>query len=274
MNGYYVHNINNAGHGLYYSVTAQLSKSFDWGLDLMAAYTHSDARTLSDGGGDQISEFGNIQTISGVNSPMLGYAYYVAPNRVIANASYTIKEGSHAATKLGIFYEGINNGYLSGNSYTRLSYLMNNVSGAGKASQLIYVPTTEELKGMPFTSEENRDAFEQFIAADPYLKGIRGQYSKRNGVVAPFVNRFNVRVAHEWYFQIAGRKQTLEVGMDIKNVGNIFNSNWGIYKNISSNIILSYDTEAGKYTFNAPKWTAYNNLASTWQALLSARWSF
>ena len=286
VNGYYVHNINNAGHGLYYSVTAQLSKSFDWGLDLMAAYTHSDARTLSDGGGDQISEFGNIQTISGVNSPMLGYAYYVAPNRVIANASYTIKEGSHAATKLGIFYEGINNGYLSGNSYTRLSYLMNNVSGAGKASQLIYVPTTEELKAMPWGDVVNKDGkviqpaaankadYEAFIAGDPYLKNIRGQYSKRNGAVAPFVNRINVRVAHEWYFQIAGRKQTFEIGVDVKNVGNIFNSNWGVYKNISSNIILSYDTKAEKYTFNAPKWTAYNNLASTWQALLSARWSF
>jgi len=272
VNGYYVHNVNNAGHGTYYALTAQLSKSFFWGLDLMAAYTYSGSKTLSDGGGDQISEFGNIQTINGVNEPMLGNAYYVSPNRVIANASYTIKEGKVAATKLSAFYEGYNIGYMSSYSYSRFSYLMNNVSGAGKASQLIYIPTTEELVAMPFTSEGNKAEYEAFIAGDKYLSKHRGQYSERNGVVAPFLNRINVRVAQEFYFNIAGKKNTLEIGLDIKNLGNMLNSNWGVYKQISSNSILSYS--GGKYTFTAPEWKTYNSLASTWQMLLSARWSF
>ena len=284
VNGFYIHNVNNAGHGTYYSLTAQLSKSFNWGLDLMAAYTRSGSKTLSDGGGDQISEFGNIQTINGVNEPMLGNAYYVSPNRVIANAAYTINEGRHAATKLSVFYEGYNIGYMGNYSYSRFGYVMNNVSGAGKASQLIYIPTADELKAMPWadvlnkdgsvkqTAENNKADFEALLASDPYLSKNRGKYSERNGIAAPFLNRVNVRVAQDVYFNLAGRKQTLEIGLDIKNVGNMINSDWGVYKQISSNSILTYSKDA--YTFTKPVWNSFNSLASTWQMLLSARWSF
>lgn len=95
---------------------------------------------------------------------------------------------------------------------------------------------------------------------------------ERNGALAPWLNRLNARVAHDWYFQIAGKKQTIEVGLDFKNIGNLFNSNWGVYKQMSSNTILQY--KDGAYTFIKPEWKPYNNLASTWQVLLSARWAF
>ena len=153
-----------------------------------------------------------------------------------------------------------------------MSYLMNNVSGAGKASQLIYIPTESELKGMPFVDDANRDAYEKFIASDKYLSKHRGQYSERNGVIAPWLNRVNVRVAQDVYFNVAGRKQTLEIGLDIKNVGNLINSNWGVYKILSSNVILNYSD--GKYTFTEPTVASYKSTACTWKMLLSAKLSF
>ena len=271
MSGYYAHNISGL-NGSYYSITAQLAKNFIWGLDLMAAYTHSGAKSVSDGNGDQISEFANTYGIHGSSEPVLGNAFYVAPHRVIANAAYTIKEGPHAATKISAFYEGYNIGYISSYSYSRVSYLMNNVSGGTGASQLIYIPTASELKNMPFTSEENKAAFESFIASDKYLSKHRGQYSERNGAVAPWLNRINVRIAQDVYFNIAGKKQTIEIGLDIKNVGNLLNSNWGVYKQLSTNTILKYAD--GAYTFTLPEWKNYNSLSSTWQMLLSARWAF
>ena len=149
---------------------------------------------------------------------------------------------------------------------------MKNVSGAGNASQLVYIPTESELKNMPFTSEQNRNDFETFIAGDKYLKNHRGEYSERNGVIAPFLHRFNVRVAQEFYFNLAGRQNTLEFGVDIKNVGNLINDSWGVYKSLSSNVILAYAN--GAYTFTKPEWNTVNGLGSTWQMLFSARWSF
>ena len=271
MGGYYIHNVTDM-HGSYYAVTAQLSKSFGFGLDLMAAYTRSGGKSLSDGNGDQVSEFANTYCINGSNEPVLGNAFYVAPNRVIANASYTIPEGPHFATKLSAFYEGYNIGFISSYSYSRVSYLMNNVSGGTGASQLIYIPTDSELANMPFASSANRDEYKAFLSSDKYTSRHRGQYMERNGAVAPWLNRVNVRVAEDFKFMVAGRSQTVEVGLDIKNVGNLINSNWGVYKILSSNTILNYD--GNNYKFTKPVWNNYNNIASTWQMLLSARWFF
>ena len=80
------------------------------------------------------------------------------------------------------------------------------------------------------------------------------------------------RKSRRVYFNIAGKKQTIEVGLDIKNLGNMLNSNWGVYQTLSSNAILKY--EGGKYTFTAPTWKPMNGLASTWQMLLNVRYSF
>ena len=103
MGGYYVQNISKL-HGNYYSVTAQLQKDFKFGLSLMAAYTRSSSQTMSDGNGDQISEFVNTYNKNGCNTPELGYSSYVTPNRVIASASYDIKWCKFTTTKLSAFF--------------------------------------------------------------------------------------------------------------------------------------------------------------------------
>lgn len=271
MNGYYIHNVSDI-HGKYYSLTAQLAKDFDFGLSMMAAYTYSDAYSVSDGNGDQISEFANTYQINGCNEPVLGHANYVSPHRVIGNIGYTINEGKNLATKLGIFYEGYNVGFYSSYSYSRMSYLMNNVSGAGTASQLIYIPTNGELEAMPFVSEQNKADYANFLATDAYTSKHIGEYSERNGVKAPWLNRINARVAQDVSFNIAGKKQTIEIGADFNNVANMLNSAWGCYKSLSSNTILSYKN--GVYTFTEPVWKTNSSLNSTWSILLGVRYSF
>ena len=271
MGGYYIHNIKGV-NGKYYSVSAQLSKTFNWGLDLMAAYTYSNSLTVSDGAGDQVYSFGSTESKNGCNYYELGQSSFVAPHRVIANASYTIREGKKLATKLGVFYEGYNIGYLNSYSYSRFSYLMNNVSGAGSASQTIYIPTQAELAAMTFTSVENKAAYSEFLSSDKYLSNHRGEYMRRGAIAAPFINRINLRVAQDFYFDICGKKHTLELSADINNVGNLLNSNWGVNKVLSSNSILSY--KKGVYNFTAPVWKNYNSLSSTWSMLFSAKWSF
>ena len=271
VNGYYIHNESGI-HGSYASVSAKVAKEFDFGLTLSAAYAYSTAQSVSDGNGDQISEFANTYGLNGCNEPILGYANYVAPHRAIFNGSYTIKEGKNLATKLGVFYEGYNIGFYSNYSYSRVSYLMNNVSGAGSASQLIYIPTDAELDGMPFSSEANKAEYRDFLATDKYTSKHRGEYAKRNGVTAPWLNRVNARVAQDIKFNIAGRTQTLEIGVDANNVCNLINSAWGIYKQLNTNNIINYKN--GQYTFTAPVWNDYANVASTWSLLLSARYYF
>ena len=272
MGGYYLHNAKNL-HGQYYSITAQLSKNFIWGLDLMAAYTRSFSMSATDGVGDQVYNIAQISNRNGDNSPELGYSYYVTPNRIIASAGYTIYEGVHTATKLGLFYEGYNVGYVGSYNQSRYSYLMTTDQNTGiNTAQLIYIPTADELANMPFSSDENRAAFEQFISNDAYLSAHRGEYSKRNGAVAPWLSRVNFKIDQEFYFNVAGRATTLQIGADVNNLLNMFNSNWGCYQQLNSETILNYKN--GAYTFSEPNWHKYSNFYSTWNVLLHVRYNF
>ncbi len=273
MSGYYLHNAKNM-HGQYFSITAQLSKHFNWGLDLMAAYTRNFSRSVSDGGGDQVNNIAQVCNVHGDNSPEIGYTAYVSPNRVIAYASFTIQQKERAATKIGIFYEGYHTCFVNANfNQARYSYTMTTDTNTNiSAAQLIYIPTSEELANMPFISEENRAEYEAFISSDKYLSRHRGEYSQRNGAVTPWLNRINLNIRRELYLNVKDRKTTLVIGADINNIANLLYSNWGTYKKLSSENILEYKN--GVYSFTKPTWTNFNNFKSTWSILLHLRYSF
>ena len=215
---------------------------------------------------------GNYST-NGSNLPELGHSAYVSPNRVIANVSYRIQEGKHLATTIGLFYEGYNHCYVGGYSYTRYSYTFNSdLTGIGGSYNLIYIPTDADLNDMPFADEANKAAFKQFIQNDSYLSAHRGEYSERGAKVAPWQNRINVKIAQDFTLNIANKPTTLQIGLDINNVANLLNSNWGLCKQVSSENILSYSK--GVYTFTEPTVKTYRSTFNTWQMLFSARLFF
>lgn len=270
---YYI--TNSPLHGKYYSVTASLKKDFGFGLSLMAAYTRSGSWVLCDGLGDQVSSAYSTMTynVNGSNVDEIGRSGYVSPNRFIFNAGYRINEGKRTATNIGLFYEGYNHCYVSSYDYSTYAYTIKTVTGDGGANNLIYIPTQAELANMPFKTAENREAYEAFIAGDKYLSKHRGEYETRGCIAAPWNSRFNVKISQDIYLNPNGKmKHTLSVGLDINNVANLLNKNWGAVQQLSSDNILSYSD--GVYTFAAPKWNKYNGLASNWQMLLNIRYSF
>ncbi len=245
----------------------------------MAAYTRSESIGIQEGWGDQVSSLfaGGNYAVNGSNHQELGHSAFVAPHRVIANVSYRLQEGRHLATTFGIFYEGYNQLYVGNNSYTRMSYVIgtqsgqytNPVTGEGGSLNLIYIPTDSQLSNMVFTSEDNKAEYKSFLESDKYLSAHRGEYSTRGGVVAPWLHRFNFKIAQDFIVNIAGRPTTLQIGADVLNVGNLINPNWGLAKQYSSENILKISN--GTYSFTAPKVNTYKSIANTWQALLSAR---
>ena len=273
-------------NGTYYSVTAQLSKNFASGLSLMAAYTRSDSKSIQEGYGDQVSSLfaGGNYSVNGSNKPELGHSAFVSPNRVIANIGYKIREGSHLATTLGLFYEGFNHCFVGNYSYTRYSYTfgvraknkVKDVTGVEGSQNLMYIPTDADLAQMTFKDEENKAAFKEFIENDSYLSKHRGEYSERGAKVAPWQNRINLKVAQDFILDVSGKPTTLQVGMDVLNVANLLNSNWGLTKQVSSENILEISQvgSEGVYTFTAPTVKNYRNTFNTWQLLLSARLFF
>lgn len=151
---------------------------------------------------------------------------------------------------------------------------MNNVTGDGGANNLIYIPTESDLAKMTFADDANKQAYNKFIENDRYLRNHRGEYSERGGVVAPWQHRFNFKVAQDFDFRVAEKKNTIQVSLDVNNVANLLNSNWGAYSKLSSDQILKYDAKTSTYTFTEPTWSKVTTVASTWEMLLSLRWIF
>lgn len=213
--------------GYYYSITAKLEKRYDRGFSGMIAYTYSAAKSLGDGWGDQMySAWQNASTVNGNNIQELGYASYVMPHRLIASLSYRQK-----ATAISLFYEGGPQGRLS-YTYTK------NVIGDGGAANLIYVPKSQDELTFQdytpsgwknvYTASQQAADFWNFVNNDKYLKTRKGEYAERNGVVYPWTNQFDVKVTTDIFVtEKAGRKSYFQIGLDIRNIGNLLNKNWG-----------------------------------------------
>lgn len=282
VNPYLIQNTDDLD-GYYTSVSAQLSKTWNFGLSVMAAYTYSSAKNVIDGIGDQVTSAFSTNTFNrnGSNVPELGYASYVSPHRFLLNVGYRLAN-RNGASNFGLYYEAFRHGYIGSYSYSRYSYTMyvqsgqyqNAVTGDRGAVNLIYIPTRDELDAMPFSSEENKEAYWAFIQKDDYLSKHTGEYSKRGGVVMPWQHLLNFRFSQDFYINIGGKRNTISLGLDINNVANMLNRKWGNVKRLNTTNILGYDSSSNTYTFNEPKWSKYASTVSTWSAMFSVRYTF
>lgn len=247
--------ITNAGHkAYYYSITASLAKKFDFGLNLSASYTYSKAKSYGDGVGDQVSSayYNNRYSVNGNNDMELGYGTYVAPNRLLISASYKKDYGKNFGSEVGLIYEGMNIGYADGYSCTRYTYqLTSNVVGDYGSNGLVYIPASREALNEwnfkdngSYTAEQQKDDFWAYINQDDYLKNHKGEYAERGGAVMPWHHQLDFKFNQNFYLSVAGQKNTLQFGVDIKNLANLLNNSWGLYKTVNNTKLLKYT--AGK----------------------------
>ena len=247
--------ITNAGNkAYYYSITASLAKKFAFGLNLSASYTYSKAKSYGDGIGDQVSSayYNNRYSINGNNDKELGYGTYVAPNRLLISASYKKDYAKHFGSEVGLIYEGMNIGYAGGYSCTRYSYTMTgNVVGDYGSNNLIFIPESREALDKwtfadygSYTAEAQKNDFWNYINQDDYLKNHKGEYAERGGAVMPWHHQLDFKFNQNFYLNVAGQKNTLQFGVDIKNLANLLNNSWGLYKTVNNTKLLKYT--AGK----------------------------
>ena len=275
---YLITNTAKGNNGYYYSVTGQLMKDFKCGLNLMAAYTYSEGKNVTDGIGDQITSAYNTNAygINGSNVHELGYSSYVTPHRVLFNAGWTWATGQHTTETVGLYYEGFNHCYIGGYSYTRYSYTMtSNVNGDGGSNSLAYIPTEAQLLAgdTPYTNPEE---FNNFIKADKYLSTHRGMYAERGGAIAPWRHTFNFKYERTYKFKGG---ESISAGIDVKNLANLFYRGWGNMQRLSSSDIIKLngkgtEEEPYTYTFTNPTWNVYASTLSTWSAALNLRLNF
>lgn len=258
--------LNNTKKGYQYSITGQLQKSFSNGLFAQIAYTYSDARSVNDGGSIAQSSWRGREVSGDPNADVLGYSQYFAQHRVVGAVSYRATYLKHLNTTISAFYQASPAG--------RYSYVYGgdvNGDNAGGNNDLLYVPRNQsevQLRDQTFfggtaqsfvyTANQQWTDLNTFIDQDSYLSKRRGEYAERNGAQAQWLRQLDVRVLQDIFANIGESKNTLQFSVDIFNVGNLLNSNWGTLRQVNRTNVLAFQgyDQQGRPNFTYPYLTA------------------
>jgi len=248
----------NTSKGYSYAITGQLQKSFSNGLFASLAYTYSDSRSVNDGGSIAQSIWRDRSVSGDPNANVLSYSQFLQRHRVIAVASYRREYIGHLATTISAFY--------TGSPLGRFSYTyVGDMNGDGQTNDLVYIPRSREeinLRDVTLTAAQGGGVYsadqqyadlDKYISQDSYLKDHRGQYAERNGAELPWLHQVDVKLLQDLFVNLGENRNTLQLSVDIFNVGNLLNSKWGTLETPNRSGLLSFNSynTAGQpvYTF-------------------------
>ena len=275
--------LENTNKGYGYSASVSLNMSPIEGLDIMAAYTHTMSKELTGmPGSNAESAFTYVPTVEGPNNIRLHNSQYVTPDRVVASLTHSDKSGNHYS----FIYEAFRGGY-------NYSYMTtNDMNGDGYNYDAIFIPTDEQVANneFRFASEDDAARFMDFVHNDPYLSKHQGQYAEAYSVYSPWVHRLDFSYKHDFKVNIGNTTNVLQLSLDIKNLLNIFNSNWGVMKQLNPDAIgkdariLNYDgVDADGYAvFSTPSginantqtFVPYHGIGQCWYASIGIKYLF
>ena len=244
--------LENTDKGYGWSANVQLNARPIEGLSLMAAYTHTVSKEITGMPGSAAeSAFTYVPTWEGPNNIRLHNSQYVTPDRVVASATHHDKSGNHYS----LIYEAWRGGY----NYSFMT--TNDMNGDGYNYDAIYIPTQEQVDNgqFRFVSADDAKRFMDYVAANSYLSKHQGEYAEGYSVYSPWVHRFDVSYKHDFKAKVGKSTNILQLSCDIKNIANLFNSNWGVSKYLNPAIgsdarILKYEgvDKDGFATFSTP----------------------
>jgi len=227
----------NEGHTV--NFTLQVQKPLYKGFQGMIAYTFGRAKAMNDGTSSQnSSQWRYMENVNGRNHLDLSYSDFDMGSKIMLFVGYKKEYANNFATGISLFYNG-----RSGNRYS-YSYDNSRVINAedSKDESLIWIPANmSEINLVDYyddeelvTAEEQWNNLQQFIDDDKYLKENKGGYAERNGSRLPFESFLDMKIVQDFYLKAGKHKHTLQLSLDIFNVMNLLNKEWGVHRNVSN----------------------------------------
>ena len=219
--------LSNTTEGYRYSLTAQASKVFDFGLTATAAYTFGHSKDIANGIRNSMESNWQLNPALSPNNPGLANSNFDIRNRIVTTFNYRKdwKNQGKYISNITLFFSAA-----SGNPYTM--GLMTAIDGTGQQTSLAYIPKKGETASFfasDVISQGQATAFDAYIDGNKYLSSRRGQFTERNAVTTPWNNQLDLRLSEDVNFKIADKTRTLTFTFDIINLSNLINSSWGYY---------------------------------------------
>ncbi len=242
-----LHNQNTQrGYGYRFGLMLNMqSPNFNWQLQ----YNYGESYAVQDGNYSILGNHWRLnEQVNGRNDLVLARSDFSMGHRVHFSMHYNYAITRKQKITVALFYNG-----QSGTPYSFV-YGKRSLSGDDIETvgyDLIYIPTALELANQVFqpfstqdiyyTAEQQKEALEWFIEQDAYLKKNRGNYAARNGSRSPFNHRIDLRVSGYIPIKIDKRRYGLGWSIDLMNMGNLLNSDWGRNWHIPGNRLRLID---------------------------------
>ncbi len=237
--GIYV--IDNTSEGYNLSLTAQLRKRFDIGVNAILSYAFTQAKNKL-----KSTEIASVlwqnQPIKGdPNNPELSHSEFGQRHRIVGAATWDVEWSEALATQFGVFLEVAEGNRFTGAGGNRYSFIYSgDVNGDGQGgNDLIYIPAdASEITFDPCTAgcggavspQAQWDAFNAFVEQDRYLSKHRGEIAERFGLLNPWYQTVDIRILQDIGFDAAGKRHRLQLNFDVMNFLNLLSSDWGVRK--------------------------------------------
>ena len=261
------------GHGLVAALS--LSKSFDFGLDLTGSYTWQDIEDYASSLRFSSTQSSAYQTPAGLdpNAPTFGTSYEEIKHAFKLEASYARKFFGELETRATLFAErrsGRPTSFVMGDRNSGRS----TVFGVNRGSNhLLYVP---DIAGDANTSDLNVGlvTFADAATRDNFLTLVK-QFGLPNDAIVEkgfyrndAINQVDLQLSQELPSLIRGHR--FRVVLDIQNVLNLLNDEWGIveeYTDVNSVVAVECANTAGVAVsagdFSCPRYRYSNFNASS-----------
>jgi hypothetical protein len=279
-----VYTLDNTNEGYNLNVTAELKKDFDFGLNSSVAYSYTEAKSQIKTVEIASALWQELPVQGDPNTPNLANSEFGIRHRISGSANYRHVWGSRDrfATTLGAFFTVAEGNQFTVGGGNRYSFIYTgDVNGDGSgANDLIYIP--RDASEINLADPSQWEALNAFIAQDDYLSANRGQIAERFGAVNPWFATLDVRVLQDVAFELGGAPQRLQLSLDVLNLPNLLNSNWGVRKvaraSATSPLELVEFDDDGEPVFNfvgpSSTFTDDPNVLSRWRIQLGIKYLF
>ncbi len=250
-----------------YQATFQVNKNFSNGLAFTAGYTYSNTKDKECTTSSIANSNMRFQVLQGrLDNRDLATSCFDVPHKLTLTGIVDIPLGF----QLSLSY--------TGRSATPFTYTVNNdANGDGlSGNDPIYVPTS--ASDISLKNPDDWATLDDYISSDPCLDAARGTLLKRNTCRGPWQTYINARLT-KVFPTLSG--QSFELSLDIFNLPNLINSDWGRIKATTffeNQPILNqtgYDVTNDRGQYSLMNMTGFNAIqanSTRYQLLLSGKY--
>jgi hypothetical protein len=224
------------------------------------------------------------QAVFNPNDEVEARSNYMVRDRFIAAVNWSHAFFGDNKTSVGLFYEG-----RKGSPYSWT--FRNDANGDGIVNDLLYIPAGrgdvifQDIAG-GLSAAEQEEIFWAAVGSNPELASSRGTVMGRNDSFTPWRNNFDLRISQELPGFFKDNK--FLVWLDVLNVGNLINEDWGQSDEILFNDgaggfarnFVDYrgiDPASGRYIYRvtgSPEDFVARDLPSRWALQVGVKYTF